>query len=257
MCLIVFAWNTHPEYRLILAANRDEFHQRPAQELHWWPDHPKLLAGRDLQAGGTWLAVNRSGRFATVTNYRERQRKKTGLLSRGELVTGFVAGDQSAKQYLGTVDNERYAGFSLLAADGNELCYASNRGDNPAILAPGVYGLSNASLDTPWPKLTRSKNALLALVDAGDVDETALHRILADRTAAPVPDVETGELPFAVARALTAPFIVNPEYGTRCSTVLLWSATGDITVSEHRFDAGGKRTGESRFHFCSDNQESA
>jgi uncharacterized protein with NRDE domain len=254
MCLAVFAWNLHPEYRLILAANRDEFHQRPSQELHWWPDRPELLAGRDLQAGGTWLAVSRSGRFATVTNYREQKEKKAGLQSRGGLVTDFVAGTEGARQFLNTVNGDRYAGYSLLATDGNELCYASNRGDDPVSLSPGVYGLSNASLDTPWPKLTRSRNALKNLVESGSVDDTALHRILADRTTAPVPDVESGELPFAFARALTAPFIVAPEYGTRCSTVLLWSANGRISVSERRFDSGGTRSGDSRFRFPTENQ---
>lgn len=249
MCLVVFAWKTHPDYRLVLAANRDEFHDRPSQELHWWPDQPELLAGRDLQAGGTWLGVSRGGRFATVTNYREHQQKKAGLSSRGQLVTDFVAGVDNAGRFTNAIRGERYAGFSLLAADGNELWYVSNRGDGPDSLAPGVYGLSNASLDTPWSKLVRSRSALGELIDAGNVNESSLQRILADRTAAAVRDVEAGDLPFELARALTAPFIVSADYGTRCTTVMTWSYAGEIMLSEHRFDASGAKSGDSRFRF--------
>lgn len=249
MCLVVLAWEAHPDYRLILAANRDEFHRRPAQALHWWPDRPAILAGRDLQAGGSWLAVSRAGRFATVTNYREHQRKSAGLHSRGELVTDFVGGDQDARAFSESIDTDRYAGFSLLASDGNELWYLSNRGEGPDILSPGVYGLSNAALDTPWPKLERSREALRSMIESGAVNESALMNVLADRTTAPADAVEPGELPFDVARALTAPFIVSPDYGTRCTTVLTWDREDRVNVSEHRFDRGGRKTGESRVSF--------
>lgn len=249
MCLVVFAFKVHPDFRLLLGANRDEFHQRPSRELHWWSDRPGLLAGRDLQAGGTWLAVSRNGRFATVTNYREHQRKRAGYASRGELVADFVGGDNDAAGFVSNIDGNRYAGFSLLADDGEEFWYVSNRGDGPLRLAPGIYGLSNAALDTPWPKLVRSKSALRALLDAGNVNQSTLMRLLADRTVAAIPDVETGALPFDVARALTAPFIVSPDYGTRCTTAVTWSEAGQISLSEQRFDAEGEKSGESRFRF--------
>jgi len=249
MCLVIFAWKTQRDSRLLLAANRDEFHERPSQKLHWWADKPALLAGRDLQAGGTWLAVSRNGRFATVTNYREQQQKKAGLASRGELVTDFVSGSASAKNHISSIDGERYAGFSLLASDGEELCYVSNRGDGPECLSPGIYGLSNASLDTPWTKLVRSTGKLRALLEAGKLNETNLFRIMADRTMAAVKDVEKSDLPFGLARSLTAPFIVSAAYGTRCTTVMNWSCSGDIVLSERRFDAGGRKSGESRFSF--------
>ncbi len=239
----------HPDYRVILAANRDEFHQRPSREIHWWPDRPDVLAGRDLQAGGTWLAASRSGRFATVTNYRERQRKKAGLTSRGEIVTEFVAGKENAEAMVGSLDGGNYAGFSLLAGDADDLWYVSNRGDGPDRLEPGVYGLSNASLDTPWSKLVRSRKALRSMVDSDSANETNLFRLLADRTPAPISDVEEGDLPFEVARAITAPFIVSPDYGTRCTTVLTLSNDGVVTVVERRFDASGEKTGESRYSF--------
>lgn len=255
MCLVVFAWQTHPQYQLVLAANRDEFHDRPALELHWWPDQPKLLAGRDLQAGGTWLATSKNGRFATVTNYREGQPKKTGLQSRGDLVTGFVAGDVGPGEFVSNIDGSSYAGFSLLAAAGDELWYVSNRGDGPDKIDPGIYGLSNASLDTPWSKLVRSRDALTALINAGDVNDTTLMRLLANRERAPAADVTDDELPFKLARAVTAPFIVAPDYGTRCTTVLTWGYDNKVSVSERRFSATGERSGETTFRFSISTQD--
>jgi uncharacterized protein with NRDE domain len=250
MCLVVFAWKMHPEYRLVLAANRDEFHERPARELHWWPDYPDILAGRDLQAGGTWLAVSKPGRFATVTNYREQLSSRPGLRSRGEIITNFVGSKAPAGNFVASLESDNYAGFSLLAADRDELWYVSNRGDEAVRLAPGIYGLSNASLDTPWSKLVRTRDALRNLTESGEVDETALLRIMADRTPAPSADVEAGNLPFVLAKALTAPHIVSAEYGTRCSTALTWSEQEKITVCERRFDAAGTASGDSRYSFA-------
>lgn len=249
MCLIVFAWKSHPDYKLILAANRDEFHGRPAQEAHWWPDLPDVLAGRDLQAGGTWLATARSGRFATVTNYREQQRARAGLRSRGEIATSFVSTDIDALTFVSSIAGKSYAGVSVLAADRDNLCYMSNRGDEPISLAPGVYGLSNASLDTPWSKLTRSKEALTALIDSDNVNTTDLLRLLADKTPAASAEVESSDLPFKLARALTAPFIVADTYGTRCSTILLLANDGRVDFCERRFDPRGARCGDSNFSF--------
>ena len=250
MCLVVFAWKMHPEYRLVLAANRDEFHKRPAQELHWWPDYPDILAGRDLQAGGTWLAVSKPGRFATVTNYREQLSPRPGLRSRGEIITNFVSSAAPVGKFVASLESDDYAGFSLLAADRDELWYVSNRGDEAVRLAPGVYGLSNASLDTPWTKLVRTRDALRDLTESGEVDETALLRIMADRTPAPSADVEAGNLPFVLAKALTAPHIISAEYGTRCSTALTWSEQEKISVCERRFDVAGTASGDSRYSFA-------
>ena len=249
MCLVVFAWKAHPDYQLVLAANRDEFHRRPSQELHHWPDRPGVLAGRDLRAGGSWLAMHENGRFATVTNYREMARTEASLESRGALVTDFVSGAASAGAFATSINGDRFAGFSLLAADGDDLYYVSNRGDAPQRLDPGVYGLSNASLDTPWPKVLRSQDALRRLLESGPINETSLFRLMADRTCVPVSEVDSEHLPFIVARAISAPFIVTPDYGTRCSTVLLWSNQGSVKLSERRFDANGNSEGESRFSF--------
>ncbi|MGY8795090.1 MAG: NRDE family protein, partial [Woeseiales bacterium] len=146
MCLVVFAWQVHPKFPLVIAANRDELHSRPTQALHWWADEPTLLGGRDLQAGGTWFSVARNGRIATVTNYRESHTRQSSRRSRGELVTQFLTGEKSPNDYASNIPIDNYAGFNLLVADQNELCYLSNRGDAPKTLEPGIYGLSNASL---------------------------------------------------------------------------------------------------------------
>lgn len=249
MCLVVFAWQSHPRYRLILAGNRDEAHRRPTQDAHWWPDNESILAGRDLQAGGTWLAVGKTGRFATVTNFHEGQTGRAGRKSRGALVTGFVAASESAEVYGSAVAYDEYAGFSLLISDGDAMSYLSNRDDLEAKLDPGIYGLSNASLDTPWSKVVRARSTLESLIDSDSINETELMRILADRTTASVDDVQAGGLPFDIARALTAPFIVAPDYGTRSSSTVLWGKDGVIEFCERRFDPSGKTTGESRFRF--------
>ena len=249
MCLVVFAWQVHPLYRLILAGNRDESHRRPTQDAHWWPDNESILAGRDLQGGGSWLAVSKSGRFATVTNFREGQISKAGRSSRGALVTDFVAGSSSTQEYEASIANDKFAGFGLLLSDGKTMSYLSNRDDLEAKLDPGIYGLSNASLDTPWSKVVRAKANLESLIDSGGVNETELLRLLADRTPAAVNDVEAENLPFEIAWALTAPFIVAPDYGTRSSSTVLWGNDDVIEFCERRFDPSGKSTGESRFRF--------
>lgn len=248
MCLVVFAWNTHRDYRLIVAANRDELHRRPTEDAGWWPDQPDTLAGRDLQAGGTWLAVSRTGRFATVTNYREQSLTAEDCRSRGELVTQFVNGKQDPLRYCRDLDGTKYAGFSLLAANENSLAYVSNRGDPPVELEAGIYALSNASLDAPWSKTTRSRKKMQALIQADSVSESTMMDILMDRETADE-DANTEHLSADVARALTAPFIINEDFGTRSSTLLFWHISGEIEFIEQRFDSGGRHIGQSRFSF--------
>ena len=249
MCLLVFAIRQHDKLPLVVAGNRDEFHARPTQAAHWWPDKRDILGGRDLQAGGTWLAVHRNGRFAAVTNYRDAHREKAGLRSRGELVTGFLDADAGIVDYLAAIDRDAYAGFNLLVADGRSAGYLSNRGAGLRELPPGIYGLSNATLDDPWTKVTRSKARLAALIDADDVNETSLMRMLGDRKKASADEVETNGLSFSMAHALTAPFIVHPEYGTRCSTVMTMDDTGRVRFLERRFGPDGHPGGESKFAF--------
>ena len=251
MCLLVIAIRQHEKLPLIVAGNRDEFHARPTQDARWWTDNPDVLGGRDLQAGGTWLAVHRNGRFATVTNYRDARKERAGLKSRGHLVTGFLESGAAPLDYLRSIDKEAYAGFNLLVAERDAAAYLSNRGAATRELPPGIYGLSNATLDEPWTKVTRSKSRLQALIEDDAVNDTSLLRMLDDRQKASSNEVQTNGLSFSMAHALTAPFIVLPEYGTRCSTVLTISDKGSARFAERRFDGQGRKTGESGFAFDS------
>ncbi|MBT8085579.1 MAG: NRDE family protein [Woeseia sp.] len=248
MCLIVFAWQQHPRCKLVLVANRDEQHARPAAPMGWWPDQPNVLAGRDLQAGGTWLGISRSGRFAVVTNYREYFRAPPAKLSRGKLVRDFVVGDKTPLAFSQGLNGDDFAGFSLLTADNESLCYTTNREDPPQLLAAGVYGLSNATLDTPWPKLTRSRDGLHKLLERDEINPNSLMNLLADTTPAAVKDIDD-ELPVDLARAVSAPFIKTETYGTRCTSVVLVENDGSVLVAERRFDASGNRSGENQYLF--------
>lgn len=252
MCLIVLALGAHPDYPLVLAANRDEFYARPTRDAAWWPDNPQILGGRDLQAGGTWLAAHRSGRFATVTNFGEARRPNARQRSRGLLVTNFLEGSLSPTEYLETIDGDAYAGFNLIVGDASGVAYRSNRDAGVRSLAPGTYGLSNTLLDGPWHKIRRSKEKLQSLLAEDRINDNELLRLMGDQQKAPADQVESGRLDFATAYALTAPFIVLPNYGTRCTTVLLVDKDGKWHFVERRFGAGGEHAGETRFSFVAD-----
>lgn len=248
MCLIVFAWQQHVDYPLILAANRDEVHARPAEPMAWWPDKPSILGGRDLQAGGTWLAIAKNGRFATVTNYRENT-TSSNTRTRGEIVTRFLENDDNAETFTESLDDGSYSGFSVLAKDRDQLVYKSNRGDAATRLDAGTFGLSNAALDTPWPKLVRTRDALNTAVREERLNLDTLFDIVSDRQPADERETAAANLPFEMERAISAPFIVTPDYGTRCSTALLFRADGHIEIAERRFEPSGELSGESRFVF--------
>ena len=250
MCLVVLAHRMHPRYRLVVAANRDEFHAREAAPLCWWSDHPGLLAGRDLVAGGTWLGATLDGRFATVTNFREFERSVgADAPSRGGLVPAFLAGTGAAGDHLQrtVADAGRYAGYSLLADDGESLWYSSNRGHGPVQLGAGVYGLANDRLDEPWPKVVASRRRLAGAIADEHVDPSALFDLLADDE--PAADVDAGRSDAELARALSAIFVRHPRYGTRCSTVLFAAHDGCTVVAERRYDSAGRLTGATRHEF--------
>lgn len=249
MCLVVIAWQQHEQYPLILAGNRDEFHARPTQEAHWWPDHPEILAGRDLQAGGTWLALHRNGRFATITNFRDAQHEPAELRSRGHLVVEFLLGDDAPADYLDAIEGERYAGFNLLVGDSESLAYASNRDNGVRELGPGIYGLSNALLDSDWFKVHRAKSAIRKLLEQQHIREQELIQLLEDRERAPASSVESNRFDFETAHAISAPFIVMSGYGTRSSSAFLRDNMGRNRFQERRFDADGAVTGDVRFQF--------
>jgi uncharacterized protein with NRDE domain len=249
MCLIVLALDQHPKYPLIVAANRDEFHARPTKPAHWWPDKPGVIGGRDLQAGGTWLAAHRNGRFATVTNYGERRRPPPKARSRGFLVTEFLDGTLAPTDYLETIDGADYAGFNLIVGMPGNVAYLSNRGHGARELGPGTYGLSNTLLDGPWHKIERSRKKMDELLAQGSIGGGQLMRLMGDREKAPAEQVEADHLDFDTAHALTAPFIVLPNYGTRCTTVLLADHSGGWEFEERRFAPDGSVIGESCFTF--------
>jgi uncharacterized protein with NRDE domain len=242
MCLLVIAWQLHPAQDLIVAANRDERHERATAPLDLWPDLPGVAAGRDLVAGGSWLGVDARGRFACVTNYRGEPTQSGSSHSRGRLVSGFLGGERSAADYLAGLasDAGRYPDFNLLIADGEALWYASNRAPGfSRRLGPGVHGLSNDLLDVAWPKVERCKQGLRAELDAGGTTPTALFDLLAERQPGQMP-AATG-LPWP---ASSGPFIAHEHYGTRCSTVVL-RQPGSTWVGERRFGPNGRPEGSS------------
>ena len=251
MCLLVIAWRAHPDHRLIVAANRDEFHERPAAPLGVWPDAPGIIGGRDIQAGGAWFAVDTRERCGIVTNFREFGRRRRSAPSRGGLIPRFLAGNQPPGDYLRALEADApgYAGFNLLLADRESLWYASNRADTFArVLPPGIYALSNEFLDTPWPKVVRVRERFTKLLEGADTDaaglEAGLFAMLADRETAPAASLPAGDLSPEWARKLSAPFVVDPAYGTRCSTVLATSPSGALRIAERRFGADGAITGQ-------------
>jgi uncharacterized protein with NRDE domain len=256
MCLLVLAWMSHPRYRLVAAANRDEFHDRPATPLGWWNDDKRVLAGRDLRAGGTWMGVTRAGRFGVVTNFRDLESPPApDTPSRGTLVPGFLASDAPPSAFLQHLHESaaRYAGFNLLVAGAGTLHYYTNRDDaGPRRLAPGIYGLSNHWLDSPWPKLVRTRERFAAALASAAPGTPELFDLLADRERAADGLPPDAGMPPDWERTLSSPFVLHERYGTRCSTVLLAGHDGRTVVLERRFDAAGQQTGATRLEFAGD-----
>ena len=228
MCLLLLAVQTHPEYKLILAANRDEYYDRPSAPAAFWKDASYLLAGRDLRAGGTWLGITRKGRIAAITNYRDPSTIKSDAPSRGGLVSNFLLGQESPLDYLDRLAQkaDQYNGFNLIIGEKYELYWYSNRGDGGRCLGPGIYGLSNHLLDTPWPKVTRGKTNMARLLSGGhDPAPEALFGLLLDRHIPDdksLPDTGVG---LQWERVLSPLFITSPHYGTRSSTILLMASS--------------------------------
>ena len=238
------AYRCHPGYELLVAANRDEFHDRPTAPLGFWDDAPDVLAGRDLQEGGAWMGVTRAGRFAALTNYRDPSRIMTGAPSRGHLVSDYLRGEQSARAVLKGLPSvaDRYNSFNLLLGDETGLYYYSNRAGEPRALPPGLYGLSNHLLDTPWPKLRRGLTMLRNLLEQWpDPALDELLEILADRTVAPDAELPKTGVPLDWERWLSAIFIDAPGYGTRSSTVLRVDNCGNVGMAEATWADASRR----------------
>jgi uncharacterized protein with NRDE domain len=253
MCLLVVAWQTHPRYRLVVAGNRDEFHERPTAPLGWWSDAPDVLAGRDLRAGGTWLGLSRSGRFGLVTNFRDADAAtRADAPSRGALVPAFLRDGSGAETYLDELQPQanQYAGFNLLLGDATGLHYYTNVGGTaPRVLGPGIYGLSNHRLDEPWPKLLRTRDRIAAALHDSDPAPATLLDLLGDSTPAALDTAPDAGLPADLELALSAPFVRHERYGTRCSTLVLVTHDGSTTVYERRFEPTGAQSGASRLEF--------
>lgn len=239
MCLVTLAFQSHPKYPLIVVANRDECYERASVEADFWSDHPNLLAGRDLQAGGTWFGVNRAGRWAAVTNFRGGA--SVADLSRGELPTDYLRDNApEVGAYFAEVGAkaDRYSGFNLLAGTVDELAYCNNLNNSNLFLAPGVYTLSNDLLDTPWPKAELARERLLRAIEDETLRSEDLVSVLASRQCFPdgrLPDTGVG---LEMERTLSPPFIVSHTYGTRCTTVLLIDNEGEVEFAEQTFLRG-------------------
>lgn len=240
MCVIFLALNSIPELPLVMLANRDEFYTRPSAPAAYWDDFPQIYGGRDLQGGGTWLGVTDSGRFAAVTNYRDPSAPH-GVRSRGELVADFLKFDYPAEQYLDDLHSRSntYSGFNLIVGEVTnnraEVHYLSNRGELPRHLSPGIYGLSNQLLDTPWPKVVKGKTRFKDLLRSGKTSTDDLFDILADGSLADDEDLPSTGIPYEAEKAISAIFIKTPGYGTRCSTILRFHGESKWDFEERVF----------------------
>jgi uncharacterized protein with NRDE domain len=251
MCLILVAYNMHPSYRLILAANRDEFYERPTMAADFWNKYPQVLAGVDLKEKGTWLGVTKEGKYAAITNYRDPASWKDQAPSRGKLVSRFLTGRSGAEQYLKKISTcgQEYNGFNLLLGDADGLFVYSNRGTMQKLSA-GIYGLSNHLLDTPWPKVKRGKKLLKeALTKKGNELEEALFTLLADRHVPPDSQLPQTGVNLEWERILSSMFIVSPVYGTRSSTILLIGKNKRVKLVEKVYNGHSEPWLTSRFSF--------
>ena len=250
MCLAIVALNAHPRYRLVVAANRDEYHARDADAAKWWDEG--ILAGRDRVGHGTWLGITRQGRWALLTNFREGTPRDPAAPSRGGIVTDALCGTLPPLAHAAAVasDGVRFHGFNLLVGDGSEVAYASNRASGAVRLPAGVHGLSNHLLDTPSPKLRRAQTALEPWLNANDEGTDQIFAMLADRTPAKPEHLPSTGVSTQWEQMLSSIFIVTPDYGTRCSTVLTITHGGEVQFAERSFDALGKRTGDATHSFA-------
>jgi uncharacterized protein with NRDE domain len=250
MCLILIAWQGHAKHRCVIAANRDELHSRPTAAAQWWPSQPPILAGRDLSAGGTWLGITRTGRFAALTNYRGTAQRRADAPSRGTLVASILTSADSICQtleFLRSVSGD-YNGFNLLFSDGERLAvYESMRGAGRE-LEPGIYGLSNDLLDTPWPKVQTAKSRLSQALTNLETTDPVLELLRDDSIARDDQLPRTG-VSLEWERLLSSAFVRAPDYGTRCSTVVRIDERRRACFDEWSWDATGAEIGTVSLRF--------
>ena len=250
MCLVLVVWRAHPLYSCLVAANRDEFHARPTARAEWWPEHPQVLAGRDLEAGGTWLGLTRTGRFAALTNYRDPQQRRRQAPSRGELVTGMLESGASVAEYLTYLREvgANYNGFNLIFSDGERLGIYESVPGSGRELGPGIYGLSNHLLDTPWPKVQNAKSRLQAAL-ASLTDTAPLLALLRDDQPAPYAQLPQTGVSQEWERLLSSAFVRAPDYGTRCSTIIRIEQQRRAYFDEWSWDSVGADVGRTSLRF--------
>jgi uncharacterized protein with NRDE domain len=257
MCLILFSLNEHPQYKLILVANRDEFYARKTESANYWPGHPNILGGRDLEAMredgtcGTWMAITTSGKIAMVTNYRDFKNLKTTAPSRGHLVSDFLIQNIEAATYLRSVESIKndYNGFNLILGDVNNLFYLSNYKEGIDRLTPSFYGLSNHLLQTPWPKVVLAKSKLEPLIRENEIDPEELLNVMQNESRALDESLPNTGIGIDRERALSSMFIKTEGYGTRCSTVLLINCSGEAQFIERTYNLNNFSFETRRFEF--------
>jgi len=251
MCLLLFAIDRHPAFRLVIAENRDEFFNRPSEPACFWPESPDVLAGRDLERGGSWFGVTRTGRWAVVTNYRDFHHRRYSRLSRGGLVSRYLQDGESLEAFRAFLetDDGHYAGLNFVAGDQTGAFYFSNTGGGSCHLGPGVYGLSNHWLDTPWPKVSGAKRDFTEWLEAASTRVDTLFELLAERDLAPDEQLPDTGIGLEWERVLSARFIRGEKYGTRATTVFLVDHEGKARFIEKSFDEQGQEKGVAEFRF--------
>lgn len=244
MCIAYLSLGMNSGWPVLIAANRDEYHDRPALPARPWPEAPHVIAGKDLTAGGTWLGLTRTRRWALLTNFRDPGRQRDGLVSRGRLVSDFLLGDMPAEEYTKYIYEhaDQYNGFNLIAGQGLHAWYVGNHAacTGPVPLGPGRYALSNHALDTPWPKVERLRNRLDAVLPSnGELRLEPVYETLRDGTQPPDEHLPRTGVPLDVERMLSSIFITSPNYGTRCSTIIALDPDGNGIFSETSYDPSG------------------
>ena len=251
MCLVVFANKVHKDYKFIFAANRDEFYNRPTEQAEFWNNYPDLLAGKDLQAGGTWMGITKQGRFAAITNFRDLRNFKENAPSRGKLTLDFLVNDIEPKGYYKSLkpDLTNYNGFNLLLGNVDEFYYFSNKKDGLIKLESGIYGLSNALLDTPWPKVEKSKLYLKKIIQQTEIHPWEVLNILSDTILAKDEELPYTGVGLELERLLSPVFTKMEKYGTRCSTIVMVDKNNNVKFVEKSYfaNAGTFSTKEYKF----------
>ncbi len=240
MCLIVFSYKLHPNYPFILAGNRDEFYKRPTQPAHRWKTEPVIYAGKDLKDGGTWLGFTDTGRFAALTNFRDMKNLSKTAPSRGEIVTSFLLSKKNVEDTLQQLNEKAdlYNGFNLIAGTFDKLFYLSNQKDEIEEINPGIHAISNAYLNTPWPKTTRAHKQFKNVLASDELDENAIFDLLKDTTRYPIDVLPKTGLPDEMECAVSSAFIQTEDYGTRSTSIIMVDQQMNAKLIEHTYEPG-------------------